>query len=776
MADLESQDFTSSSQGPAQTAPAGCESVAAAGDEASVRRAPSEASACSRRMTVYDQDVEDEGLELVAEKAADKVAFPRGVSSVVEPYLTNDLCKTLVVVGFLLGPLYLAYIWRHRQTEKPVAATLFFLGEAIGLVLGLATRLLLWHRQRRVVCRLDCLTPAFPRKEWPKVHICFTHYMEPVVESIKPLRRAVQQEYPPELYTVTILDDGYYRRSADGYEATKAGQQLKEAVAETLAQLSPLGRAGVTWSERAVSEATRGQQYRPEVAPGGSTVVEFRTPGLPLVRLVGRRKGPESFLKTGNLENALWNVMEDDVPFMVVLDTDMAPKKDMLQLLLSPMLEYRDSRWQPDWRTGFTASPQAFSNIERVWGTDDPMNQANKYFWRVLPTALDSLGLVHFWGTNVAFFVPALKDANGFVYGCMTEDTVTGGQIHRFGWSSAFVGSASLTLARGLARETVAETFDQRKRWCQGNVQQLLMEWDPPVLLHENFRFPPYRREFRERLRQVQARDRAGEPPEKLASEDCGADRRRSRRSRTWALLRELAYCPSKHAIWFHLQPIYYYGLTLALVLGARPPFVVDTRAPQSVLQVVDRFHVVVAYWVVNALANFFANSFVLEDANNPNNTLWRTQQEYWGYAWVRVIGVIEGVMSAVRGKQPKWNAYGMLGRVNLFFELPNVVACLVMVIAMGLSLARHVMECRLWAVPAGWPGAPNQPDAMLVGSLFAGCWTLLLLWPVTRCSIANLLHIPYYRMAAVVSTFAAATLQVGISGFFLMAGFGESG
>jgi len=504
------------------------------------------------------------------------------------------------------------------------------------------------------------------------------------------------------------------------------------------------------------------------VAPGGSTVVEFAMEGLPLVRLVGRRKGPDSYMKTGNLENALWNVMEADVDFMVVLDTDMAPQEEMLQLLLPPMLEHNNGRWRPDWRTGFVSSPQAFTNIERAWGTNDPMNQANKFFWHIMASALDSWGLVHFWGTNVAFFVPALRDVNGFVYGCMTEDTVTGSQVHKFGWASAFVGSKTATLAHGLCRETVSETFDQRKRWVQGNAQQFLMESDPPLLLHPNFRFPPQRREYRQRLKDLHALDRSGSPPEQLAEDDHGAEFRRARRSWSWYFLRELAYFPTKHAILFHVQPIYYYALTLAILLSGWTPLSFYVPQHWTVGDLATSCYVVLAYWCVNAFANFCSNSFIFGDANNPNNTLWRTQQEFWGYAWVRVIGILEGFQSAVTGRQPKWNAFGMLGGVNWLYELPNALAFVVLVFAMSLAAAQ-----RTGVVALNWlPDPTEQKKEQFIAALAAAGSVLFLLWPVTSCIFADMFGLPYYRLSGVVSTLFAAVVQVGI-GLFLF-GIGE--
>jgi cellulose synthase/poly-beta-1,6-N-acetylglucosamine synthase-like glycosyltransferase len=100
-------------------------------------------------------------------------------------------------------------------------------------------------------------------------------------------------------------------------------------------------------------------------------------------------------------------------------------------------------------------------------------------YYETLQEANDAHGLAHFWGTSATFFLPALRSVGGFVYGCMTEDTVTGAQMHRFGWESVYLGTATTKhregtrrtdkpLASGLVRESVNEACDQRKRWMMG--------------------------------------------------------------------------------------------------------------------------------------------------------------------------------------------------------------------------------------------------------------------------------------------------------------------
>jgi len=722
-----------------------------------------------RRLSVYDQDLDDSLRPIEQEQPREAIAFEEKVTSVIKPYKTNFMAKVLIVITTVLGFLYLSYIWRHGRPDMPVFAAIFFLGESATLVLNVGTRLVLWHRQRRHVCRLDSLVPAFPCTEWPMVHIFFTHYMEPVDESVKPLKRALRQQYPPELLVVTILDDGYHKRKGEAYETTDLGREMEDMILRTLARLTPHSQGTVSKVRRLLLPGER-KHGRSEVAPGGSTVVEFRAEGLPLVRLVGRMKGCDSHLKTGNLENALWNVMEEDVRFMVVLDADMAPERDMLQQLLPPMFEYREGGWRPDWRTGFVVSPQACTNVEAVFGTDDPMNQANKYNWRIAPPALDAVGLVHFWGTNTAFFVPALKQAHGFMYGCIGEDTVTGAAIHRFGWASAFVGAAGVTLARGLCRTSVAETFDQRKRWVQGNVQQFLKDFDLPFILHDGFRSPPYYQEYMKKVQEVRMLDLQRELPAPLASDDCGGGARQSRRSLCWALRRELAYFGPKYAVFFNLIPLYYYGVAMTIVLTGQVPFVFYASPLRMPWDIIDSFYIIVMYWVATAMVTIVLHSYVLSDANNPSNTLWRTQQEFWGYAWTRIVGVLEGLISAITGRQPKWNAFGMAGGVNLLLEVPNAVAFCAMLAAMDAVLVNYcVAASGLGAGLSFLPAPASLPAVQVAASMMVGFWVLFLLWPVTSCIFADFLRVPYYAIGSAASTFIAATAQIGFVAVWLL-------
>jgi cellulose synthase/poly-beta-1,6-N-acetylglucosamine synthase-like glycosyltransferase len=373
------------------------------------------------------------------------------------------------------------------------------------------------------------LTPPFPEHQWPQVEVVIAHYQEPCEELAATLRAALDLDYPPERLIVSIIDDGYFKRheaelphhetveegGKDGvngprFEATAGGKAVVEMMRATYARFGDRfntnrsGGGGTT-----ISEVVRDLAPARHAVPGcdqraGSLVLEFRKPGVPLLRLVARRKAKDSYFKGGNLNNALYNVFDPHSSFMVILDADMVPAEDFLQLSLPLFFEYdadapplQDNnadgddfnhnqspppphrsfpkkkkeehghgRWVCPWSVAMVASPQHYRNLDSNGSEDDPLNQRNESYTRRLQQRMDSLGLVHFCGTNTTFFIPALRDTLGFVTGLLSEDTPTGFDLARLGWDCFFVDQA---LATGTVKESASETMLQRFRWMGGN-------------------------------------------------------------------------------------------------------------------------------------------------------------------------------------------------------------------------------------------------------------------------------------------------------------------
>jgi len=250
-----------------------------------------------------------------------------------------------------------------------------------------------------------------------------------------------------------------------------------------------------------------------------------------------------------------------------------------------------------------------------------------------------------------------------------------------------------------------------------------------------------------------------------ICEEDCGAERRKLRRSWLWWLRRELAYFPMKNTLLYHLQPVHYYSMALAILFMGRPPFLLDRGAVESSMQAFNRFYIVLAYWSTKALANFLAFSCVCGDSNTLNSPLQRIQQELWGYAWVRLIGICEAVVSAVCARRLKWNGLGTSrSGVNLVYELPIVIAFFAMLASMVIVAANYAAQWQFGVALEVLPRPPHVKLGALFGALLLCAWVLVLLWPVTSCVLADLLRFPYYRLGALLTSLIAATVPVAIT------------
>jgi len=685
-------------------------------------------------------------------KEADR-KFGYGETAVIYSSRLNLLHKMLTVAMTVAGLGYCAYIWTRRRHDQPILALFVCLAETFCIYVSIVTRIQMWHRQHRFVCRLDALKPEFPREDWPKVELLWTHYLEPPALSRDPLECALRMDYPPEKLVLTIGDDGYHVRkqgligppSPNQYEVTELGLQMEQMIRGTLQDRLQAGEE-VTETRMVVQAKEHRSDGRPEGAPGGLTIIEFRGPGLPLVKLVGRMKGEVTFSRAGNIENGVWNSLESDATFMALLDVDMRPEPDFMQAMLSPFFQlsqapsgeaaHEDStkmrvpaRWAPSWKIGWTTSPQYFDNIESTYGTEDPLNQANKLYWQIYPAASDKDGLVHFWGTNAIFFVPALKDSGGFVYGCITEDNATSYAMHQMGWSSVFVHQR---LAIGLSRETVTESFDQRKRWLMGNIQQLMAGWDVPFM-HESFRDAPYRKSNRRRFKDLQLEDEKSPGGQKIAPGDTGAEFRWTRRvQRWWKMKLELHYISTKFSFAFVVQPIWLYALAIILMCRNRFPINVDSTPISDHFEALKAYHIVVIWMVLAYISQIVYCSDNVADANNPYTfglQLWR---DPFTYSWVRVLGAIDGVASAYTGRQLKWNVYGAVNETNLVFALPNLCAFFLLALAVGHK------------VLSAFTNDGFDAESMAAHTMYP-CFLMAMLLPVVTCILAEMLKVPYY-------------------------------
>ena len=245
--------------------------------------------------------------------------LPDGATEINKHSNKQWVYQSLLVVYTCTGIAYLRYLFLH--TLPTLSGLLFVLAETWNYI---GTMLLRWSCRQRVhrrVFRLDQLAPAIAECDWPKVQLFFTHFKEPVEILSSPLKCALQMEYPAGQLAISILDDGFFdyseTQASAVYQRTVLSQELEQMVGEVLSDLASGPRSKYKLRSYSIKSTCR-----KACAPNGSHILEFTCAGLPTVSIVGRKRGADSFMKTGNLENGIWNVLGDDREFVALLDCD----------------------------------------------------------------------------------------------------------------------------------------------------------------------------------------------------------------------------------------------------------------------------------------------------------------------------------------------------------------------------------------------------------------------------------------------------------------------
>jgi len=204
---------------------------------------------------------------------------------------------------------------------------------------------------------------------------------------------------------------------------------------------------------------------------------------LPRLTLIGRVKPADHHNKAGNINNVLFNAGTEG-KLILFLDADMRPTENML-LRMVPLLleEMRDdaventlmldddpeigrgvnTAWRVNRDVAFIQAPQRFHNVDKA----DVMAHRNALFYDGIIKGRDGFGMTPFVGTNALWRREVLYEINGFVYGSVTEDTLTSNEVHRRGYISKY---AAEDLAFGEAPVSVAAAMLQRQRWAKGAI------------------------------------------------------------------------------------------------------------------------------------------------------------------------------------------------------------------------------------------------------------------------------------------------------------------
>ena len=169
--------------------------------------------------------------------------------------------------------------------------------------------------------------------------------------------------------------------------------------------------------------------------------------------------------KAGNLNNGLAHTSGE---FVAVFDADHAPTRDFLNETVGYFAD------EP--RLFMVQTPHFFINpdpLEHNLETWNRMPSENEMFYGTIQKGLDKWNATFFCGSAAVLRRSALEESGGFSGTSVTEDCETSLDLHRSGWTSAYVDRPMIA---GLQPETFANFIGQRSRWCQGMTQILLLK------------------------------------------------------------------------------------------------------------------------------------------------------------------------------------------------------------------------------------------------------------------------------------------------------------
>lgn len=263
--------------------------------------------------------------------------------------------------------------------------------------------------------------PAYPMngqppegEDVPTVDIAICTYKEEVGEIVDTIIACQRVEYPENMLHVYVLDDGHRA-------------EMKEVCRQL--QRSDLLRHPLTYVDR------------PD------------------------NKGK----KAGNINHWLRKFEHESGEFFIILDADMQPFPDMLDILMGHYFGLSPLEQET---CAFIQSPQFYRNYNEKASWTDLYNISEFFFYRVLQPAMSHQGCTVYVGCCALWSRRAIESVGGFIGGYATEDSVTGCQVNRtlvpgtdFRWVSKFVQQP---VAAGLSPETLPLLLNQRMRWYVG--------------------------------------------------------------------------------------------------------------------------------------------------------------------------------------------------------------------------------------------------------------------------------------------------------------------
>lgn len=185
---------------------------------------------------------------------------------------------------------------------------------------------------------------------------------------------------------------------------------------------------------------------------------------------VGYIVRPDNFhAKAGNLNHALTKTSGE---FVAIFDCDHIPTRSFLQVCMGWFLK--------DKKCAMLQTPHHFFSpdpFERNLDTFKRVPNEGDLFYGLIQDGNDLWNATFFCGSCAIIRRGPLEEVGGIAIETVTEDAHTALKLNRRGYSTAYL---NITLAAGLATESLSAHIGQRIRWARGMAQ--IFRMDNPFL------------------------------------------------------------------------------------------------------------------------------------------------------------------------------------------------------------------------------------------------------------------------------------------------------
>ncbi|PXF43171.1 Cellulose synthase catalytic subunit [UDP-forming] [Gracilariopsis chorda] len=171
--------------------------------------------------------------------------------------------------------------------------------------------------------------------------------------------------------------------------------------------------------------------------------------------------------KAGNLNYSLERTTTD---LVVTLDADFIARPNLLQRLIPYYFIWNPAvgLYEFNETLAVVQTPQHFRNLSPY--DNDPLDQRSTFFFELVLPGKDWLNASTMIGTTNLLSRTALEEANYYPYHSITEDTAMSLMFHSLGYRTYYVNES---LATGLATTSLWSNLRQRARWLKGDWQIL---------------------------------------------------------------------------------------------------------------------------------------------------------------------------------------------------------------------------------------------------------------------------------------------------------------